>query len=125
MLINIYPKNNYNMDVINLSDYILSTEERTLLLKGLSFCLDSNLDAFEAIKDLNLFARKLLFQSLYSKNRDKQSITTSQHKDLDDLLTLLEEQDPFRPNRCHRSRGTIAGTGHCRHTTSPGKQTEE
>lgn len=81
-----------NMDIINLSNHVLSNKERRLLSKGLSFCPDSNLDSFEAIKDVNLFARKVLLKSLYSKEKKKDNIV--QHdKDLDDLLSLLDEQD--------------------------------
>lgn len=83
------------MNIINLSSYNLSVEERLLLSKGLSFCPNSNLDTFESIKDLNLFARKLLLKSMYSKNKDKLDLsTTQQEKDLDVLLSLLDEQDP-------------------------------
>lgn len=82
------------MNIINLSSYRLSDEERILLSKGLSFCPNSNLDTLEVIKDLNLFARKLLLKSMYSKNRVKSETPDAQHeKDLDVLLSLLEEQD--------------------------------
>lgn len=82
------------MNIINLSSHILSAEERALLSKGLSFCPASNLNIFKVIKDLNLFARKLLLKSMYAKNKSQSKVPTTQgDNDLDVLLSLLEEQD--------------------------------
>lgn len=66
--------------------------EENLLAKGLNFCPDASLDTFETIKDLNLFARKLYYKSLYSKETDfTRKDTKESNKALDNLLTLLEE----------------------------------
>ena len=67
----------------------------TLLTKGLSFCPVAPLDTFEIIKDIHLFARKLLLKSLYSKPKTEISPTSAQqHKeDMDLLLSLCDEAD--------------------------------
>lgn len=85
------------MNSVNLSNRPLTQAERDLLQKGLSFCPDADLDTFTVIKDLHLFARKLYYKSLFSKEKDKnisQIETKRSDEALDDLLTLLEEQDP-------------------------------
>lgn len=55
------------LNVINLSSHKLTTTEQEVLSLGLSFCPNRSLDSFETIKDINLFARKLLLNSLYTK----------------------------------------------------------
>lgn len=54
------------MKIINLKPFTFSQEEINLLkLKlGLNFCLKTNLDRFDLIKDLNLFTRELNFKYL-------------------------------------------------------------
>lgn len=81
------------LSVINLSDYTLSANETQLLWKGLTFCPDSGVDTFEIIKDLQLFARKLILQSLYAKLNQSNQSTAWVKKDLDDLISLLEDQE--------------------------------
>lgn len=55
------------LNIINLSDYVLSGDEAAILSKDLTLCPSSNMDTFEVIKDLHLFARKLILKSLYAK----------------------------------------------------------
>lgn len=68
------------LNIINLSDYQLSVDEMALLSKGLTFCPSSNMDTFETIKDLHLFAHKLILKSLYAKPKqvNEYSLKTKQ-----------------------------------------------
>ena len=63
------------------------------MAKGLTFCPEAHLDTFEIIKDIHLFARKLLLKSLYSKIKDQGHPTTTQRHadDMDVLLSLCDE----------------------------------
>lgn len=57
-----------DMEVVNLSSHQLSDKEILVLQKGLLFCPDQNLDIFECVKDVNLFARKLLMKVMLDKS---------------------------------------------------------
>lgn len=49
------------MNIINLSSYPLNKDEEELLSLDHSFCPHSHMDKFTIIKDVYLFARRLLF----------------------------------------------------------------
>lgn len=72
---------------------MLSNEETVILSKALSFCPESDVDKFEVIKDLQFFARKLILKSVYSKDIMFTDEKTKSDKALDDLISLLDEQD--------------------------------
>lgn len=60
-----------------------------------SFCPKSSIDNFETIKDINLFARKLLFKSMYAKQTTKEvevdpNLKAAHFRALQDLNLLLQ-----------------------------------
>lgn len=81
------------LNIINLSDYKLSDDEIAILSKGLTFCPSSNIDTFEVIKDLHLFARKLILKSLYAKPKQANELSKKENQAIDDLVSLLEDQE--------------------------------
>ncbi|XP_077118798.1 uncharacterized protein LOC143774899 [Ranitomeya variabilis] len=55
----------YNNKVINLSSHDFTDIDLELLEKGLSFSPAAPFDVFEAVKDLHLFARSLIFKKYF------------------------------------------------------------
>lgn len=51
------------------------------------------MDTFEAIKDLHLFARKLILKSLHTKPLSNSDLSKQESKALDDLVSKLEDQE--------------------------------
>lgn len=49
------------MQIINLSSYPLSGDQKHVLQLSLSFCPYQNINKFEDIKDVNLFAESLCY----------------------------------------------------------------
>lgn len=67
-----------------------------MLSLDLSFCPNRSLDSFETIKDINLFARKLLLKSLYNKKTTAThevapNLRAGDFRSLRDLNLLLQE----------------------------------
>lgn len=96
---------NTSLKVINLFNISLTRAQESLLCLGLSLSPVEGLDYFTAVKDISLFARKLLFKKHFSKG-DVNSIFTVQEelKAIRILESLLEEQEvstatfpPFTP----------------------------
>lgn len=111
---------NDQLKIINLSSKVLSPFEIEVLGLGLSFCPTSRADPFEAVKDLNLFARRLTYKYIYDKEKKKKKQELIEHEqwkgftvrefmDLKDLMDLLDENNtvmgalrrgvPQNPNR--------------------------
>lgn len=83
-----------SLNVINLSQQPLTNAEKEILGKGLSFCPSEDIDKFEAIKDIQLFARKLFLQQLYDKSiKDGTQLKPQEAKAIDTLVSLLDEND--------------------------------
>lgn len=86
-------------DMVNLSSCVLSHDEKTVLLKGLSFCPDRGLDIFECVKDLNLFSRKLTLKVLLDKSKTNKpnyaklfkGYTVADFRALQGLILLMQE----------------------------------
>lgn len=74
---------------------MLSSEETSVLSKGLSLCPEADIDKFKSIKDLQLFARKLLLKSMYNKDTISTEEKVKNEKALDELIDLLDEQEGF------------------------------
>ncbi|XP_073521541.1 uncharacterized protein [Phyllobates terribilis] len=85
-----------NLKVINLSHHILSKPQREVLSKGLSFSPVDKYDYFTTIKDLELFARKLIFKK-YFKSSDMQPSTATEKQALQDLKELARESEITQP----------------------------
>lgn len=65
---------------------------------GLSFCPNRSLDNFETVKDIFLFARKLLLKSMYTKTNKREetiarNLRAADFKALRDLNLLLQESE--------------------------------
>lgn len=54
-----------NLNVINVSNRILKDEEKSLLAKGLHFCLNRHFDLFGTILDVNKFSHSLTLKKHY------------------------------------------------------------
>ncbi|XP_077131129.1 uncharacterized protein LOC143785876 [Ranitomeya variabilis] len=78
---------NARLQVINLSDKQLTEPQVEVLSLGLTFSPSSSFDSFLAVKDLNLFARKLVLKKLHSRS-DKGMEWTE--KELEAIATLEE-----------------------------------
>lgn len=87
------------LNIINLSSHLLTTDKISVLSKGFTFCPNNKLDTFEVIKDLHVYARKLLLKSKFEKEKlgSEGCRTYSQQQTLDNLNSLLEESDPRDP----------------------------
>lgn len=86
-------------EIVNVSSYNLSWEEILALQKGLSFCPDQDIDIFECIKDVNLFARKLFLKVLLDKFKTEKPNYTEMFTEytvadfwaLKDLILLMQD----------------------------------
>ncbi|XP_069590016.1 uncharacterized protein [Ranitomeya imitator] len=80
------------LQVINLSEYTLTQAQLEVLSKGLTFSPTNNFDFFTAIKDLFLFARKLILKKLHSKGNGGPEVQAEMEA-LKALEELLIEQE--------------------------------
>lgn len=51
------------------------------------------MDKFEIVKDLEMFARKLMLKKMYQKPQGSVELTPQENKATDQLVSLLEESD--------------------------------
>lgn len=82
-----------DLNVVNVSTYFLSDLESQVLSRGLSFCPNQNINKFEAIKDLQLFARKLILKQMYSREIPAKPNFKSQELKALKLVSMLEENE--------------------------------
>ncbi|XP_077155917.1 uncharacterized protein LOC143818518 [Ranitomeya variabilis] len=84
-----------SVKVINLSTHILTEAQERVLQKGLNFSPSSNLDTFTTIKDLHLFARKLILKKQHHReNPGEVEKEDDEQEALEALVSLLEENTP-------------------------------
>ncbi|XP_069588361.1 uncharacterized protein [Ranitomeya imitator] len=81
------------LQVINLSDTPLSETQVDVLSLGLTFSPVSPFDSFLAVKDLHLFARKLVLKKLHDKSDRSEEWSNEELETLAALEELLEEQN--------------------------------
>ncbi|XP_069612078.1 uncharacterized protein [Ranitomeya imitator] len=79
------------LQVINLSEYKLTSVELSVLQRGLTFSPVHNIDKFTLVKDLYLFCRCLVLQVLHSRPQDRDGLDQTDQRVLQDLLQLLQE----------------------------------
>ncbi|XP_069594268.1 uncharacterized protein [Ranitomeya imitator] len=79
------------LQVINLSEYQLTSVELSVLQRGLTFSPVHNIDKFTLVKDLYLFCRCLVLQVLHSRPQDRDGLDQTDQRVLQDLLQLLQE----------------------------------
>ncbi|KAM4042686.1 uncharacterized protein ACNLHF_013256 [Anomaloglossus baeobatrachus] len=86
-------KSKNKLQVINLSNYVLSETQVEVLSLGLSFSPTNSFHYFTALKDLYLFSRKLVLKKLHNK-RDVglDTLTDTEREALAALEELLLEQ---------------------------------
>ncbi|XP_069606130.1 uncharacterized protein [Ranitomeya imitator] len=82
-----------NLQILNLSEYVLTDEERRVLALDLSFPPMNRLDKFTLIKDVYLFCRKLVFKLMYHQPSIVDSLPQDERQVFSDLLQLLEENE--------------------------------
>ncbi|XP_069601861.1 uncharacterized protein [Ranitomeya imitator] len=81
------------LQVINLSDHVLSESQLRVLEKGLSFAPTNGFNFFTALKDLHLFSRKLILKKLHSRGgHGSEGLDCTEGEALRILEELLEEQ---------------------------------
>ncbi|XP_069596909.1 uncharacterized protein [Ranitomeya imitator] len=91
---NYRPNADNNLKVINLSNHVLTESEINVLKKGLTFCPTAQFDKFIAIKDLHLFARKLMFKKhFHNEELFKLFPTEAEQEALETLEELAQEHN--------------------------------
>lgn len=87
------PQLENSLQIVNLSSHTLTTDEKQLLEKGLTFSPMSKLDKFEAVKDVYMFCRQLCFKLLYDRPDVLQDISGVDRGLFQDLMDLLQESE--------------------------------
>ncbi|XP_069611069.1 uncharacterized protein [Ranitomeya imitator] len=81
------------LQVINLSDHVLTSSQLSVLSRGLSFSPTNGFNFFTALKDLHLFSRKLILKKLHSgRGHGSDTLGCTEEETLRILEELLEEQ---------------------------------
>lgn len=81
------------MKVINLSNISLTDAQSEVLSLGLSFSLASKFDSFLAVKDLQLFARKLLFKKFFHYETLHTHFPTFEEREAIRILESLADEE--------------------------------
>ncbi|XP_073508111.1 uncharacterized protein [Phyllobates terribilis] len=92
------------MEVINLSTHVLSPAQIQVLEKGLTFSPTNTFDLFSVVKDLNLFARKLVLHKVHNRGMDSNNLEDRTPNQIEDdalmsLERLSEEQTEVGPSK--------------------------
>ncbi|XP_069601391.1 uncharacterized protein [Ranitomeya imitator] len=81
------------LQVINLSDHVLTNCQLRVLGRGLSFSPTNGFNFFTALKDLHLFSRKLVLKKLhFGRGHGSDPLGCTEEEALRILEELLEEQ---------------------------------
>ncbi|KAM4035374.1 uncharacterized protein ACNLHF_014494 isoform 2-T2 [Anomaloglossus baeobatrachus] len=82
--------------VINLSQHLLSTSQIDVLSRGLSFSPSNAFHCFTAVKDLYIFARKVILTKLHNRRTQHFSgpLDLREQQAIQDLEELLDEAAP-------------------------------
>ncbi|KAM4043688.1 uncharacterized protein ACNLHF_013939 [Anomaloglossus baeobatrachus] len=82
------------LEVINLSSHKLTQYQLEVLSRGLNFVPTNCFNLFTAVKDLHLFARKLILKKLHHRSHGGDGLdSTLEREALQVLNDLLEEQN--------------------------------
>ncbi|XP_069605746.1 uncharacterized protein [Ranitomeya imitator] len=82
------------LEVMNLSDRVLTKDQLGVLGLGLTFVPTNSFNYFTAMKDTQLFLRKVILRKLHFKSRDDVGLdTTLEQEALAALEELAEEAD--------------------------------
>lgn len=89
---NYTPRHRGDLQIINISQHILTTDETKQFQKGLSFVPTSQYNSFHWVKDVNLFIRKIKWARFFlNKDRERSSDLGLDQTGLRTLEELLEE----------------------------------
>ncbi|XP_073422111.1 uncharacterized protein [Dendrobates tinctorius] len=82
---------------VNLSSHVLTTDELSVLSRGLNFVPVNRFNCFEWVKDLNLFCRKLKWKKFFRHNSreacKQQGLNEEDIEGYEALIGLLNEND--------------------------------
>ncbi|XP_073428224.1 uncharacterized protein [Dendrobates tinctorius] len=81
-----------DLQVLNLSAHVLTRTQLEVLGKGLTFSPTNSFDYFTALKDLQLFSRKLILKKLHARSHTLEALSDVERAALSDLEDLLSEQ---------------------------------
>ncbi|XP_069616530.1 uncharacterized protein [Ranitomeya imitator] len=81
-------KTTTNLEVINLSGHVLSKSQEEVLKLGLTFVPTNGFDYFVAMKDLQLFLRKVVLRKLHARPTGTDGLDTTMDRE---TLAILEE----------------------------------
>ncbi|XP_069823880.1 vomeronasal type-2 receptor 26-like [Dendropsophus ebraccatus] len=83
---------NNDLQIINLSSVTLSSEQMTLLKKGLPFTPTPDFDESNWVKDINLFARKLILHKYHLIRSRNPSVIHQRENEAIRALEALEQE---------------------------------
>ncbi|KAM4038422.1 uncharacterized protein ACNLHF_016745 [Anomaloglossus baeobatrachus] len=84
--------NSNQLEVINLSQVQLTTDQIEVLKLGLTFVPDCNFDLFTVAKDLNLFLRKVVLHKIHARGPSLNPCTVEREEEAVRTLEELEGQ---------------------------------
>lgn len=86
------------LEIINLSSVSLTDDQIYVLKLRLTFWPSTNIDRFQLVKDIHLFARRLLFKVIYDRPPSCESVdfppldfSEAELQAMDNLMLLWEE----------------------------------
>lgn len=86
---------NSNLQIFNLLKILISSEHIAVLNKGLSFVPIQDLNLFQWVKNINLFARKLALKKEY-KDKPSEPIQPITSKDIEVFRILARRMRGWR-----------------------------
>lgn len=89
------------LQIINLSEYVLTDMELKVLQKGLTFSPMQPLDKFLLTKDIYLFCRQLMFKILYHRPSMADQLPADEQQIFRDLLDLMREGEQQQAKILH------------------------
>ncbi|CAJ0929934.1 unnamed protein product [Ranitomeya imitator] len=98
------------LQIINLSNYVLSPQEISVLSKGLTFSPVQYMDKFILIKDLFLFCIKIILQALHNRPQFTPFFDQTEQMVFQDLMDLLREGDEVsgKSRFPHRNKSRVS-----------------
>ncbi|XP_056420848.1 uncharacterized protein LOC130361635 [Hyla sarda] len=84
---------NKELQIVNLSNHVLTDAEISVLKRGLSFSPMYRINHFELTKDLYLFCRKLTLKMIHSQPSALNDLETDDQDVLRNLMELLNENE--------------------------------
>ncbi|XP_073404120.1 uncharacterized protein [Dendrobates tinctorius] len=86
------------LEVINLSTHSLTKNQLEVLSLGLNFVPTNDFNFFSAMKDIQLFLRKVLLRKLHTKSVDSTTLCSSAEQEALGILEELEQEGSLNPS---------------------------